>query len=129
MRLMILAVTLVAGLATSAAAQTPATPGQAFGFDYLTSDLATYAVIRFEQQIDGAAWVDVGIPTVANDAQTPAGATTYRVAIPALTPGAHTVTWRACNATACSAAATPLAFTLVVQPPTVSGGRIVGVGQ
>ena len=129
MQKIVWAVAMVVGLATGAAAQTPATPGQAFAFDYLTADLATYSVVRFEQQIDGGAWTDQGIPTVANDAQTPAGATTYRVAIPALTPGAHTATWRACNATACSAAAAPLAFTLVVQPPVVTGGRIVTVGQ
>lgn len=130
MRKIIWAIVMVVGLAASASAQTEAQPGQAFAFDYETAALTTYSVVRFEQQLDGGAWTDIGIPEVANDAQTPNAHTTYRVAIPALTPGAHTANWRACNAAACGAAgATPLAFTMVIQPPAPSGGRVVSVGQ
>ena len=110
-------------------AQPTATPGQAFAFDFVTADLATYSVTRFEMRVDTGTWVSVAIPTVANDTQTPAGSSTYRVAIPALTPGAHSVAFRACNSGGCGTASAPLDFTLVIVPPPPSGVRVAGVGQ
>jgi len=116
-------------VATSAQAQGQATPDQAFGFDYTTANFSTYSVLRFEMQVDAGPWTSVEIPPTANDAQTPTGANTYRVAIPAMTPGSHTVNFRACNNTACGDPSTPMAFVLVVQPPAPTGARILSVGQ
>lgn len=75
-------------------------------------------------QTDNGTWSDVGIPTPANDSSTPTGNNTYKFDIPALTPGNHTVAFRACNIAGCSS---PLAlsFTLVIVPPPVSAVRIV----
>jgi hypothetical protein len=43
--------------------------------------------------------------------------------LPALTPGNHTVTVKACNTELCGDASTPFAFTFVVKPgvPTALG--------
>jgi len=114
-------------LAATAQAQT-ATPGQAFGFNYVIQDLATYSVTRFEMQVDGSAWASVQIPPVRNDGQTGAGNNTYVVPVPALTPGAHTVAFRACNTGGCGAASPVYNFTMVIVPPPTFGTRIVPVG-
>lgn len=129
MRQSLMAMAVVLVMATGAQAQGQATPGQAFAFDYETAAMTTYSVVRFEQQVDGGAWADIGIPEVSNDGQTPTAHTTYRVAIPALTPGAHAVSFRACNAAGCGAASTTFPFVLIVQPPAPSGTRVVSVGQ
>ncbi len=115
-------------LSASAAAQT-ATPGQAFAFDYVIQDLTTYSVSRFEMRVDAGTWVSVNLPAVANDAQTPAGSNSYRVAVPALTPGTHAVEFRACNTGGCGSPSAAYSFTMVIVPPPPSGSRIVGVGQ
>lgn len=109
-------------------AQSPpvATTTQSFGFDYKDADLTTFSVIRFEQQVDTGTWVTVQIPPKANDAQTPAGASTYKVPIPALTTGTHVVSWRACNAQICGDPSAPFSFILAVKPATPTGGRILG---
>jgi hypothetical protein len=115
-------------LTVGLAAQAPpvATATQAFGFNYADADLATFSVVRFELQIDGGAWTSVAIPAKANDALTPAGASTYRVPIPALTTGSHTVSFRACNAQLCSDPSAPFSFILAVKPATPTGARILG---
>jgi hypothetical protein len=104
-------------------AQVTAQPGQSFKWDYPTTESVN--VVRFEMKIDTGAYVDVG-RTVANDAQTPAGHTSFARVIPALTPGNHTFVVRACPATgSCSPDSNPFAFALVVLPqPT--GLRIGG---
>lgn len=127
----ILLATLICGLccAANVAAQSPpppvATASQSFGVDYKDADLSAGGVVRFEQQIDAGAWASLTIPPKANDALTPAGSSTYKTPIPAMTTGAHTVAWRACNASMCSVASAPFAFVLSVQPAAPSGGRIL----
>jgi len=118
---------LVIGLCSSVlSAQTPpASPGQRFGFDYRTSDLTTFKVERFELQIDGGAWVSVQMPPSAPQPDTPADFTTLAVPIPALTPGDHTVSLRACNS-ACGDGSPAFAFQMVVQPPAPVRARILG---
>lgn len=103
-----------------------ATASQSFAFDYKDADLTAAGVIRFEEQVDSGAWIAIGIPPKANDAQTPAGASTYAAPIPALVTGAHTVAFRACNAQICSDPSSAMAFTLAVKPATPTGLRIVG---
>jgi len=114
----------------SAAAQSPpppvATASQSFGFDYKDSDLSASAVTRFEMAIDAGTYVSVNIPPIANDALTPTGSSTYKVPIPALVTGQHTVKFRACNASLCSADGPVLTFVLAVQPPAPSLPRIIG---
>lgn len=107
--------------------QTPpvATPGQAFGVDYPDAAFTAGGVTRFELLIDAGTWTDVGLPTKQNDPQTPAGSSTYRIPIPAVTPGTHTVSVRACNTVLCGSG-TPLAFLFGVQPATVPAVRIIG---
>lgn len=119
----------------SAQPPTVATATQSFGFDYKDADLTTFTVIRFEMAIDpvltagvitSATWSSVAIPPKANDAQTPAGSSTFKVPIPALTTGNHSVSFRACNAQVCGDASTPTAFVLAVKPPTPGPARILG---
>jgi hypothetical protein len=123
----ILSAWLVIGLLSSGlSAQTPpASPGQRFGFDYRTSDLTTFQVARFELQIDGGAWVSVGMPPSAPQPDTPADFTTLGVPIPALTPGQHTASLRACNSV-CGEGSVPFTFLMVVEPPAPGQGRIIG---
>ena len=111
--------------AVPAFAQPPiAAATQSFAFDYKTTDLTASAVVRFELQVDGGAWVNVNIPATSDDAQTPVGSHSYAVPIPALVTGNHTVSFRACNVQLCSDPMTPFAFTLAVKPPTPAGLRI-----
>jgi hypothetical protein len=113
--------------AVSAQAQVPdVTPGQRFGFDYKPADITAFQVTRFELQIDEGAWADIQIPPTANDAITQADHNTYAVTIPALTPGAHTYSIRACNAGGCGVAAPAFAFNVSIVPPGASNLRVLG---
>ena len=94
----------------------------AFEFDYLDADLTTGSVTRFEMQIDDGAWGSIGIPT---DTAPISGGRTYRVPVPALVPGDHTVRIRACNVDVCSTAAV-LTFRLIVMPVAPTNLRIRG---
>lgn len=100
-------------------------PGQSFGFDYLTADFTNFSVTRFEMRVDGDVWVDVAIPSVADDPNTLTGAHTYVVPLPPLPTGGHSVAFRACNTGGCGAASPEFSFTLVAftSPANV---RIVG---
>ena len=121
-RLLLLA--LLLGVPSLASAQ--ALPGDSYGFDYPTASIGL--VERFEMQIDAAAWVDVEIPPVQNDAQTTAGHDTYVTPIPALAPGDYVVMARACNAGGCSAPGAQLAFTMQVFESPING-RVVRGGS
>src|SRR4051812_18642473 len=115
MRRLVIATYFLLVFAGVGSAQTPAPPvataSQSFGFDYKDADVITFSVTRYEMQIDGGAvWTSVAVPVKANDGLTPAGSSTYRVAIPALTTGSHTVSFRACNAQLCGDGSTPFAF-------------------
>lgn len=100
----------------------------AFGFDYVDTDIVSAAVVRFERQIDAGAWVSVAIPPKANDANTGQGASTYKVDVPALTPGPHTVAFRACSVNVCSNASPTLSFLLAVQPAPPTNPRVLKSG-
>lgn len=106
-------------------AQPPSvTPNQRIGFDYLDADRAQYQVTRFEISIDGGSWTQTATQeNVFPD--TLAGATTHSVA-PALTPGNHTISFRACNVAGCSGGTSPFAFTYSIVPPGGTNVRIVG---
>lgn len=131
--LRILIVSLAGWLITvgSAAAQSPpppvATASQSFGFDYKDSDFTAGAVVRFEMQIDAGSFTSILIPPKQNDTSTPAGSSTYKVPIPALTTGTHTVSFRACNAQLCGDASVAFSFVLAVKPAVPTGTRIIGI--
>lgn len=96
------------------------TAGSRLAWDYPDSDISN--VTRFEMQLDGGAWVTAGMPTATAG---PTGFQTYATPFPALTPGNHTVTVRACNVDICSDAAAPLGFKLVVVPAVPGGLRVI----
>jgi hypothetical protein len=109
-------------LATTASMQAPpvATAGQSIGWDYTDADVAAGGVVRFELQVDGGTWSNVGMTKVAGSTLT------YSTPIPALTTGEHTVSVRACNTALCGDASTPLAFVLAVKPAPASNVRVIG---
>ena len=106
---------LVVGMSSAAVAQTPVTPAQFIGVDQ--SDYAN--VTRFELRVDTGAWTDAGKPAATG------AANTVKLAMPAMTPGAHAITVRACNAAGCSAATAPFSVTLVVIPTVPANVRVV----
>lgn len=116
--------TVLGLLPITAAAQPPTvSQGQRIAFDYLDADETTYQVVSFQLQIDGGAWTTT--PTQENVfPDTIAGGTTHSVA-PALTPGSHTISFRACNTTGCSVGTAPFAFEYAIVPPAGSNVRIV----
>ncbi len=119
---------VLAGLLMVAALQTTppvATASQAFGVDYLDADFTSAGVTLFGVKVYSGAWVDVAPAKVTNPL-TPAGSSTYRIAIPPLTPGAHSAVFRACNPNLCSDPSAPFAFVLAVKPATPPPGRIIG---
>lgn len=103
--------------------------GQSFAWDYADADLSAGAVTRFEIQIDGGSFTSVQMAQAFTDAQTPSGAKSYKVAIPALTTGSHTFAVRACNDQLCGDPTPAFGFVLAVKPATASGVRIVGGGS
>lgn len=131
-RTMLLAVVLAALVcARPVAAQTPvAGPLDSVRFDYVDVDLTTYQVIRFELCVDGQTSGCVQaepaaatfVPTADQGGAPAAGAHAYKLKIPALTAGSHSLVIRACNASVCTDS-TPLAFTFAIVPPaaTVKG--------
>ncbi len=99
-------------LASSAAfGQVPAvTQNNSPALDYLTVNLTTWAVTRFEIQFDTGAFVSIGLPTPTDDTKTGIGAHTYagaKLGTYGLTVGSHTFAARACNAAGCGTASSP----------------------
>ncbi len=98
-------------------------PQDALGFDYLTADLTTFTVSRFEVSWDNAtcassgAWSAIGIPTGRTLADTPGGALTYPV-VPPFTSGSHLWCVRAVNIAGPGGPAGPLDFAAVGSVPT-----------
>lgn len=90
-------------------------PGHTFfGWDCPAAYLSRESIVRFEVQWDSQEPVAVGMPKDAEIADT------CSVAVPALTPGPHTVRVRGCSASVCGPEWTPaVAFSLVVavNPP------------
>lgn len=105
-----------------------AQPGQSFAFDYPDSERPS--IMRFEMQIDGGSWTDIGIPTrTFVDQNTLAGHTTYAQPVPALPTGPHTVAFRACNTSLCGEPSGTLNFTLAVVPAAVPGTPRIVSGE
>lgn len=128
MRSLLLLVCLL--VPVSASAQTTATPLDSIRLDYRDADVATYQVTNFRICFDATApdtacqnvaLTDKFTPTAAQGGAPATGFSAYRKALPALTPGAHTATIKACNLQGCSTDANPtLSFTfqIAVPPPT-----------
>jgi len=99
--------------AAPALAQT-AGPSDHIGFDYPDASFTSAAVTAFEMSVDSQPYTSVAIPPTQNDANTLPDHTTRIVPIPALTPGAHTVAFRARNVSDVGPASAAYGFTLVV---------------
>lgn len=96
------------------------TGSQFFAWDYTDAQIANAAVNRFEMSIDAGAFGSIGMATKID------GQEAYKIAIPPLPTGTHTVSLRACNANICSDQSSPLSFVLTVQPTPVGTVRIIG---
>jgi hypothetical protein len=114
-RILLVVVGLLCSVGSAFAQVTPVTPSQFVAWDQ--SDYTN--VTRFEIRVDSGAWADVGKPAATGTLNT------VQVQMPAMTPGAHALTVRACNVAGCSAATAPLNVTLVVVPTTPGIPRIV----
>lgn len=107
---------LLAGLLLaplSAAAQEPVLPTSRLGFAHDGVDTD-----RYELRVDQGLWVTVEVQEADG---------VYSVAMPALTPGEHTLALRACGAAGCSVSSTALAVRMVVVPSPPTELRIVPV--
>ena len=119
----------VFGLPALAAAQTTAGPLDSLRWEHADADVTTTQVNRFLVCYDSAADANCLIapltskfaPTTVQGGPPAAGNSAYKLLVPALTPGQHTVTVKACNATVCGAAVAPLAFSFQITPGTPSG--------
>lgn len=125
MKRLLLTIIISLCFASISKAQTPVLQNQSFAVDYITADIATYSILRFEQKVDTGNYVSINIPPTANDTSTPVGSTTYKTPIPPLTVGVHSIVVRACAAIGCSADSPTLSFKLLIIP-VPSGLRIVG---
>jgi hypothetical protein len=103
------------------AAQAPILgPSDAFGVDYPDERFTEDAIDRFEVQYDDGQWTSVGIPPVYAAVN---GVTTYTV-MPTMPPtGNHTVSFRVCNAGACSTSTSPFAFLVPIDGNRSEGSR------
>jgi hypothetical protein len=106
-------------------AQPAPTRPAVFLFDYATAQIAADGVNRFELQIDGGAWTDVGRTAAASQEGAPTGVVFYEARVPALTVGGHVAAVRACNAVECSDPVS-LKFIISIRPAPVSNLRIGG---
>lgn len=112
-----LACLLLVCLTLPLSAQAPTvTSSQAIGFDYLDADMTAFSVTRFDVQWDNGAWVSIGIPAPVKQADTLAGASTYKVT-PPFTTGNHSVSYRAVNEAGAGAASSPFAFASLASSP------------
>jgi len=100
-------------LAAAAQAQT-ATPGSKFIWTQST-DAATAQAYTWKVYTDGAA-IGVTLTAVTCVANSPATTATCSVAIPAFTPGPHSITVSATNAAGEGPKSDALAFTMVALP-------------
>lgn len=113
-------------VAVLASAQTvPVIQSQKLAFDADTLNITEANIVRFELKVDSGTYTSLNMPPPANDANTPVGKTTYKVDLPSLTLGPHTLMVRACNTTICSDDSNSLSIKLIVIM-TITGLRIVG---
>lgn len=87
-------------------------PSDAFGVDYPDERFTQDAIDRFEVQYDDGRWTSVGIPPVYAAVN---GVTTYTVTPTMPSTGNHAVSFRVCNAGACSASTGPFAFLVPIE--------------
>ena len=109
------------GSVLSVQAQPPvATTLDAVAWDYTDAQIASGGVTRFELCLDSLPCVG---KTVA-ESKHASGPSVYAYRLPAMLPGDHTLTIKACNADLCSA---PLAlsFRFAVTPDPVTGARLI----
>jgi hypothetical protein len=102
-------------------AQTPvATVLDSVAWDYTDAAIAAGGVTRFELCLDSSPCVS---KTLA-EAKHASGPIVYAYKLPALLPGSHTLTIKACNPDLCSA---PLAITFrfAVTPDPVTNTRLI----
>ncbi len=112
------AAALILSASLDVAAQAPLIgPSDAIGVDYPEAWFVKDAIDRFEVQYDAEDWRSLGIPPVYTAMD---GVTTYAV-VPATPTGSHTVSFRACNAEACSTSTSPFAFVIPGEGPTDPG--------
>lgn len=97
----------------SAVAQAPVLPTSRLGFSHDGVDTD-----RYELRVDGGAWATV---------ETQEDGDIFTVAMPALTPGEHTLALRACGAAGCSASSAPLPIRVVIVPSPPTDLKIVTV--
>lgn len=112
-------------LSTVLPSQVVATRPAVFLWDYPTELLNAGNVNRFELQIDGGTWADVGRTAATDQTGVPAGAVLYAASVPALTIGSHVVAVRACNVTECGDISS-LKFVISIKPGPVQNLRIGG---
>jgi Ricin-type beta-trefoil lectin domain len=125
MRVQAAAAALIVSASLNVEAQAPILgPSDAIGVDYANAWFAEYAIDRFEVQYDDGEWTSVGLPVYAagNDV------TTYTVN-PTMQTGSHAVSFRVCNAAACSTPTSPFAFVVSRQRPTAVGPAPVRLVQ
>lgn len=109
---------IVAGLSSTAHAQTSVIPGDKLAWDQQAADLATAQAATYKLYADGAATGTVLTPVTCAD-QTPvlAGNFTCSTPFPAFTPTVlHSVKVTAGNAAGESLQSTPFSFRFVVVP-------------
>ena len=109
------------GSVLSVQAQSPvATTLDSVAWDYTDAQIASGGVTRFELCLDSQPCLS---KTVA-EAKHASGPNVYAYTLPAMLPGDHTLTIKACNADLCSA---PLAlsFRFAVTPDPVTGARLI----
>ena len=119
------AAVLLLSASLNAEAQPTMGPSDAIGVDYPEAWFNEYAIDRFEVQYDARGWTSVGIPPVYTALD---GVTTYTVT-PDTPAGSHTVSFRACNADACSASTSPFAFVVPGDTSVVPGDTSVVPGE
>lgn len=94
-------------------------------WDHPTSEVQAQIVTRFEVRYDSGPWVDVGMVPHPSGPATPSSHSAFSSPVPALVPGSHTASVRACNVTACTESPI-LSFVFDVQPTSPSGLRFPG---
>lgn len=121
----VVAVTLLCGCVLSAplSAQTSGGPGAKYQFDQTAADLAQANGFTYREYRDGATTGTV--LTVSCVAGASATTFTCTAAIPAITPGNHTVQFTAANVGGESVKSTAFAFQIVAVPSAPTNTRIV----
>jgi hypothetical protein len=100
-----------------------AQPAVVPGTTLLLFDHDGLRVDKWERQIDAEAWAAVSPVKGAQVGTTTPAVFVWSIPFPAVTPGPHTITLRACNAAGC-AASPAFAFTVIAMPSAPANIRI-----